>query len=333
MRSSIPHRFDVTIAGEINLDLILYGLPLSLPTERELLADGFAFTLGSSSAILAHNLSTLGIATGFQTRLGTDELGAIALQRLTASGVDLSHVVRSSGDTKTGVTILLHHGKERRILTYPGTMFEMTRQDLDIEYLASSRHFHLSSLFLHRALQPDLPDLFRELKRHGLTLSLDTNDDPEDQWDGVLQELLPLVDILLPNEQELCRITRHNSIDAALRELAGVVPVIAVKCGPGGSVVQSGSEQLRVPGLENIQPIDTIGAGDSFNAGFLAAWLSGHGLAECARAGNITGALSTQDIGGTEAFRNQEKREAFLRIHNFPAIRSHVGPALQQKLP
>lgn len=325
--------FDVTIAGEINLDLILYGLPQSLPAERELLAHNFELTLGSSSAILAHNLSTLGIATGFLTRVGTDELGAIALRRLAESGVDLSQIVRSPSDTKTGVTILLHHGEKRHILTYPGTMFEMTKKDLDVDYLASSRHFHLSSLFLHRNLQPDLPDLFRELKRRGLTLSLDTNDDPEDKWDGILQELLPLVDILLPNEREIGRIARRDTLDAALHELAGIVPIIAVKCGPGGAVVQKGHERMRIPGLKDISPIDTIGAGDSFNSGFLAAWLSGHTITECALAGNITGALSTQGVGGTEAFRFENIREAFLRSHQFPIICSQANHSLQQGLP
>lgn len=326
-------KFDVTVAGEINLDLILYGLPRSLPTEREILAENFAFTLGSSSAIFAHNLSALGMRTGFITRLGADELGAIAMQRLTDSGVDLSRVVHSSRNTNTGITILLHHGEDRRILTYPGTMSEMTIHDLDMDYLARGRHFHLSSLFLHRALQSDLPDLFRELKLRGLTLSLDTNDDPEDKWAGALPELLRLADILLPNEAEVCRIAGRECVDEALDELAGLVPVIAVKCGAAGAIVQSGRERVRVAGQKNVAPIDTIGAGDSFNAGFIAAWLSGYSPVESAAAGNITGALSTQGIGGTEAFRSEENRTAFLRSRRFPPVRSRAQCSLQNELP
>src|SRR5882757_6960272 len=138
--------FDVTIAGEINLDLILYGLPENMPVERELLARDFQVTLGSSSAITAHNLAALGIKAGFITRVGRDPLGAIAMDRLSEAGVDLSRITHSG--TSTGVTILLHHGNNRHILTYPGTMFEMSAEDLDLDYLASSRHFHLSSLFL-----------------------------------------------------------------------------------------------------------------------------------------------------------------------------------------
>src|SRR6516165_1189595 len=105
--------FDVTIAGEINLDLILYGLPEDIPVDREILAANFQLTLGSSSAILAHNLASLGAKVGFITRLGDDELGEIAFDRLRESQVDLSRVARANGRTKTGVTILLNHGSSR----------------------------------------------------------------------------------------------------------------------------------------------------------------------------------------------------------------------------
>lgn len=316
--------FDISIAGEINLDLILYGVPAQTPPEREVLATGFEMTLGSSSAILAHNLAALGTKTGFITRVGGDELGEIALNRLSASGVDLSKVVRTTGSTRTGVTILLHHGVQRHILTYPGTMFEMSYSDLDIDYLASARHFHLSSLFLHRALQADLPKLFQQLKLRGLTLSLDTNDDPEDRWDGILPQVLPYVDVLLPNKDELCRIARRENVDDAFAELSKTVPAIVVKCGGDGALVYSKGRCTHVPGI-SVTPTDTIGAGDSFNAGFLAAWLSGHSIEESAAAGNITGAFSTQRPGGTEAFRSKQELKAFLQTHHFPAVHSHAG--------
>src|SRR5271170_1289752 len=257
---------DVTIAGEINLDLVLYGLPKEMPVERELLATNFKVTLGSSSAILAHNLASLGLATGFTTRIGPDELGRLALERLAESGVDLSSVVHADDGVNTGITVLLQHGSERHILTYPGTMAVMSRSDLDIDYLASARHFHLSSLFLQQGLQADLPALFRELKLRGLTISLDTNDDPSNRWDGVLSELLPLVDILLPNKQELCRMTRQDDVTKALASLTGITPIIAVKCGSEGAIVQVENTRTNVAALL-IEVVDTIGAGDSFNAG------------------------------------------------------------------
>jgi sugar/nucleoside kinase (ribokinase family) len=311
---------DIAIAGEINLDLILYGLPENMELERELLGTDFQATLGGSSSILAHNLAVLGANVGFITRIGPDELGKVALARLGESGADVTRTV-CDPDCPTGVTVLLHHGRERHILTFLGTMSALTVHDLDLDYLKSARHFHLSSLFLQRALSPDLPQLFRELKSAGLTLSLDTNDDPDDQWSGVLDELLDLVDILLPNEAEVCRIAHCETLDEALTRLSPRVPCIAVKCGPRGSLVQIRDRRITAPPVP-VSPVDTIGAGDSFNAGFLLAWLRGLPPETCAMTGNITGALSTLRPGGTEAFRDRALLCEFLAAHGFPASAS-----------
>ena len=303
-------RFDMTIAGETNLDLILYGLPESMAVDRELLASGFQVTLGGSSSILAHNLAVLGSRVGFVTQLGGDELGEVAFRRLSGSGVDLSQVSYKA-DKMTGVTVLLPHGPRRHILTHLGVMAEMKVGDLDLDYLTAARHFHLSSLFLQTGLQPDLPKLFSTLKQAGLTLSLDTNDDPADLWGGVLQELLSRIDLLLPNEDEIKRMTGKATLEHALDALAGVVPLIVVKCGRRGAVVQQGAQRTWVEPLI-VEPVDTIGAGDSFNAGFLHAYLQGKSPTATAAMGNVTGALSTLRAGGTEAFRDRELREDFL---------------------
>ena len=209
-------RFDVTIAGELNLDLILYGLPDELPPERELLADRMMLTLGSSSGIVAHNLAALGSRVGFQSLIGDDSLGQIALDRLQESGVDVSRVRRAHGSTTTGLTIILQRTGWRNILTYAGTIAEFSLKDLDFDSLLDSRHFHLSSLYLQRALLPDVPELFRRVKAAGLTISLDTNDDPQDLWDGGLKDLLKYVDVFLPNTREATRITGSSDMETAV---------------------------------------------------------------------------------------------------------------------
>jgi sugar/nucleoside kinase (ribokinase family) len=308
---------DISIAGEINLDLIMYGLPEVMPMERELLGTDFQLTLGSSSAILAHNLAVLGPKVGFVCLLGRDALGKVALERLGASGVDLSRVRVSEDSTATGVTLILPHGRERHILTYLGTMANLRLRDLDMEYLKSARHFHLSSLFLQRSLEPDVPALFKELKAAGLTISLDTNDDPSGQWGGAFYELLEYVDILLPNEMEACRMAKKATVDEAIEELGRRVACIAVKCGSRGSVVRAGGKTFSAPPV-SVTPVDTIGAGDSFNAGFLFGWLKGWPPDQCAYAGNVTGALSTLGVGGTEAYRDPDLVERFLAQHSFP---------------
>jgi sugar/nucleoside kinase (ribokinase family) len=305
-------RFDVTIAGELNLDLILYGLPEQLPPERELLADRMMLTLGSSSAIVAHNLAALGSRVGFQSRIGDDPLGRIALERLEQGGVDVSRVRCVSSSTTTGLTVILHHEAWRNILTYAGTIAETCWEDLDLDYLAASRHFHFSSYYLQRSLRPRVGELFRYLKSKGLTISLDTNDDPDDRWEGGLHELLGYVDVFLPNEREACKVAGTEDLDAGIEKLSKLVPLVVVKVGRKGAIAQRGSERFTSPPQE-VVAVDTVGAGDSFDAGFLHEYVKGSDLATCLASGNRAGAFSTTHPGGTEAFRDGAHRDRFFR--------------------
>jgi len=307
-------RFDVTIAGELNLDVILYGLPEQLLPERELLANRMMLTLGSSSAIVAHNLAALGSRVGFQSRLGDDPLGRIALERLQQGGVDVSRVRTVAGETTTGLTVILHHEAWRNILTYSGTIAETSWEDLDLDYLADSRHFHFSSYYLQRALRPHVGDLFQLLKSKGLTISLDTNDDPDDRWEGDLQQVLRHVDVFLPNEREACKAAGTDDLEAAVQKLSTWVPLVVVKLGRKGAMAQRVAERFVSPSQE-IVVVDTVGAGDSFDAGFLHEYVRGADLTKCLASGNRTGALSTTRPGGTEAFREVAHREKFLREH------------------
>lgn len=305
-------RFDVTIAGELNLDLILYGLPEQLPPERELLADRMVLTLGSSSAIVAHNLAALGSRVGFQSRIGDDPLGKIALDRLQQSGVDVSRVRSVPGSTTTGLTVILHHESWRNILTCAGTIAETSWQDLDLDYLADSRHFHFSSYYLQRALRPRVGELFQRLKSKGLTISLDTNDDPDDRWEGGLHEVLRYVDVFLPNQREACKAAGTEDLEAAIHKLSTLVPLVVVKLGRKGALAQRGAERFTSPSQE-VVAVDTVGAGDSFDAGFLHQYVHGVDLPACLASGNVAGALSTTRPGGTEAFRDSAHREKFFR--------------------
>jgi sugar/nucleoside kinase (ribokinase family) len=308
-------RFDVTIAGELNLDLILYGLPEQLAPERELLADRMMLTLGSSSAIVAHNLAALGSRVGFQSRIGDDSLGQIALERLRQGGVDVSQVRIAAGAITTGLTVILHHEAWRNILTYSGTIAETSWQDLDLDYLADSRHFHFSSYYLQRALRPRVGELFQRLKAKGLTISLDTNDDPDDRWDGDLKDVLRHVDVFLPNEREACKAAGTENMEAAIRKLSEWVPLVVVKLGRKGAMAQRGGERFVSPSRE-VATVDTVGAGDSFDAGFLHQFVRGVDLQTGLASGNLAGALSTTRPGGTEAFREVAHRDKFFKLNS-----------------
>jgi sugar/nucleoside kinase (ribokinase family) len=286
-------------------------LPEQLAPERELLADRMMLTLGSSSAILAHNLSALGSRVGFQSRIGHDPLGVISLQRLSESGVDVSRVRRVEGKSTTGLTVILHHDAWRNILTYAGTISELAWEDLDLDYLADARHFHLSSYYMQRALLPRVSELFQLLKSRGLTISLDTNDDPDDRWEGGLQEVLRHVDVFLPNEREACKAAGTDDVEAAIQKLSQMVPLVVVKRGRNGALAQRGTERFVSP-ARTVKTVDTIGAGDSFDAGFLHEFIRGADLETCLASGNLVGALSTTRPGGTEAFRDLVHRKDFL---------------------
>jgi len=313
LKTCVPP-FDITIAGEINLDLILYGLPSKLPLEQELLASGLEVTLGSSSAITAHNLTALGSKVGFITRVGPDQLGAIALDRLRRVGVDTTRITHST-ELKTGLTVMLTHQGPRHILTYPGCMAEMSLAHLDLDYLKSARHFHLSSYFLHRALLPEISTLFKELKQAGLTISLDTNDDPTDQWDDGIDRVLPYIDLFMPNEREARRLARREDLDDAVKRLRQAVPLLIVKRGSQGASAYTANEEVSMKAIP-VDVMDPVGAGDSFNAGFLHKWTQSKPLEECLAYGNLAAACSTTKPGGTEAFRDPAYWKNFFASHS-----------------
>jgi sugar/nucleoside kinase (ribokinase family) len=304
---------DVCVVGEINPDLILYGLPKVLKPEQEILIDGFRLTLGSSSAIFAHNLSVLGTRVGMIAKIGGDPLGKMAMEWLAESGVDLSRVSKANR-TATGLSVILAHPGERFILTYPGTMFELSYAELDLDYIFASRHLHVSSFFLHRGLRPKLAQLFRQAKSKGLTTSLDTNDDPEDQWRQDLRDVLRSVDILFPNEREAKKIAGTDDLSQAIERVAQICPMVVVKLGSKGALLREGSKEWRSPGMQ-VNSIDPVGAGDSFDAGFIHRFLQGGTQEECLTYANIAGACSTTREGGTEAFRDREGMAQFFRAH------------------
>ena len=311
--------FDVSVIGELNLDLILYGLPPELILEHEHLAKDLSITLGSSSAIFAHNLASLGNKVSFSSCIGSDPFGEICLQRLGDGGVDLSRVRRLKGKT-TGLTVILPQRKQRYILTYPGTMYDMSMRELDLAYVFDAKHLHVSSYFLHKGLRAQMIDIFRKAKESGLTTSLDTNDDPDDRWSGDIQLLFKYVDILLPNEREVCKLAQVEDLERAAEILAQKVPVVVVKRGSQGAMVREGKQKYSgFPPV--VDPVDSVGAGDSFDAGFIHQFIRKAKVEDCLRFGNVAGALSVTRAGGTEAFRDAKHREEFIR-KNAPSLGS-----------
>lgn len=304
-------KFDVTLAGEANLDMIFRGLPQDLPIEREILATDLSVLLGGSSAITAHNLAALGSRVGFISQVGNDIFSEMCLAELRGAGVDVSRAVPSRDALGTGVTVFLQHGEVRRAFTYEGAIGALRFEDLDLDYLASSRHFHLASFFLQQHLRPDAPKLLAAMRAAGLTTSLDTNDDPSNEWSDFIFEALRHVDIFLPNASEACRIAREDDPVRAATKLSQSVSTVVLKQGSRGAFALQEGRRYEVPPLP-VSSVDTVGAGDSFNAGFLHAWSRGAAIEQCLEAGNLCGAMSTTAAGGTRAFKDPVLREQIL---------------------
>lgn len=298
----VRKKFDVVVIGELNIDLVLWEVPFP-ENEKEKLAKDMRFTMGSSSAITAHNLAVIGSKVGYIGKSGEDNFGDFMIQGLQAGGVDTRGIIRDK-KLKTGATIILANPPKKALLTYMGAMTDMKMKDINWDYIKQARHLHLGCYYLQTGLVPDVAKIFSQVKNMGLTTSLDTNWDPSERWSEDLYEVLRQTDVFFPNDDEATRIAHESSLDKAIEKLRKMVKVLAIKKGKEGTVVCSSSERFDIPAFI-IEAVETTGAGDSFNAGFLHQYTRGKSLQECSRFGNACGALAVTALGGTGAYKNK----------------------------
>jgi len=230
--------------------------------------------------------------------VGADLFGEFMREQLAARGVDVRGIAVDPS-RPTGVTVVLSKPDDRAILTSLGTIGDLRAELIDPEMLRASRHVHVSSYFLQRRLAADLPELFDQVHEAGATTSVDPNWDPTDGWDGGLVELLPQVDVFLPNEMEALRLAHISDMNEAVSRLRARAPFVVIKRGERGALGARAGEVVEVPAIPTTV-VDTTGAGDSFDAGFLSAFLENEPLEEALRFAAACGALSTLTPGGTE---------------------------------
>ena len=254
----------------------------------------------------------LGLRVGILGRVGDDEFGRLILRRLQESGVD-TQFVRVDSALKTGLGVALCTDNDRAILTYLGSLNAVYPADITDEILSLTAHVHHGSYFLHTNLRPAMADIFQRALALGATTSLDTNWDPDKSWNSGLHDLLRLTDVFLPNEQEARLISGSASLAEALREFNKMsIHVTAVKRGREGAVLASGKQQFTQT-LSAVSGGDSIGAGDSFDAGFLAGWLRGLPLEECLAIASHCGRAVASQIGG---LRGQPDWDMVTRLAN-----------------
>jgi len=309
---------EIAIVGELNVDLIASGLGSEPILGQEILAEGFEITLGSASAIFACGIANLGRGVTFISRVGADDFGAFCAAALAIKGISTNHI-KISEAAKTGVTIVLSTRQDRALVTYLGAIAELGFADVPLEALENHRHLHLTSYFLQSNLKPDFARLMTEAKKRGLTVSFDPNSDPMQSWNEEILEVIKQTDILFLNETEAKQMTAQNDSEAAIRQLGRYCACVVIKLSAKGTMALREGEIITTKGFE-VKAVDTTGAGDSFAAGFVHAFLDGKDLRECLTFGNACGALSTTQAGGTNAQPNLRQLQDFLAKAEPPAV-------------
>ncbi len=309
-------KFDIIALGELNVDLLLNKIGGFPEVGKEIFAKEMTLTLGSSTAIFAANAASLGAKVSFLGMVGNDDFGAFVRTSLEKRGVDTSNLIEVS-TAATGLTAILNYDQDRANVTYPGAMSIMGVKDIRPEVIAQAKHVHISSIFLQETLHKDIYEIVKLVKDNGATLSMDMQFDPEEKWDFDYKKILPLVDIFMPNIQELTAVTGKKTLEEAVAEVRPYINVLVVKMGSKGSTVVTKEGEKFLPAMLNSNVVDAIGAGDSFNSGFITAFVQGKDLEYCQYLGNITGAINTTAAGGTGAFTSKEAVEdAALRYFN-----------------
>jgi len=302
---------DLLILGDCNPDLVLADPDLepAFGQVERLVADA-QLTIGGSGAIMACAAARLGLRTAIAAVVGDDLFGRFMIDALDDRGVDTSAIVVDSA-LRTGLTVILARPADRAILTYAGAITALSAERVDRVLLAGARHVHVSAFFQQTALAPGLAPLLASARRAGKTTSLDPNWDPREEWDAGLRGLLPQLDLLMPNAAEVCRIAGQDDPRRAAQELAEAGPVVAAKLGEQGAIAARAGQALtaaRAP--SGVATVDAVGAGDAFDAGLLAGWLSGHSIEDSLALACACGTLSTRARGGTEAQPTLEEARA-----------------------
>jgi len=296
---------DVVIAGELFADLIMTGFDFWPAPGREAFATEFHREIGGGAAITACGLARLGMRTRVLGVVGTD--GDWLINRLASMGVDTS-TVRIDPSEATAFTVVATSSADRAFLTYPGAnrRFPGTLR----EGFGAASHVHLACA----PVLDTASELFTMIHENGCTISLDAGWHEEWLADHRLLTILPLVDIYFPNQAEAQRITGESAPVEMLHKFDECgVKRVALKLGPGGAGLLWDGEILW-SGPRRVTTIDTTGAGDCFDAGFLRAWLRGDSPEVCLRTANICGALSTEVYGGIEGFPNPKRLAEELKL-------------------
>jgi len=297
----------ILVVGDLNADLILTGLSGHPRYGREVLVSGCSLTLGGSAAIFSCGLARLGRDVKFLGKVGADGTGDFVLRLMRERGVDVSGV-RRDRKVGTGIAVAFTETGDRALVSYLGTVASTEPKDVPAGNLRRFTHLHVTSPFLQLGLTGHFAPLLRKAKKAGLTTSIDPGWDPRERWN--LEEIYPWVDVLMVNEVEAKALTGIARPASAAKKLSERVLLAVVKAGEKGAFAATKTGDWSASSY-GVDPVDTTGAGDTFDAGFIDGWLHGHRLHEVLAYACACGALSTEKPGG---YDGQPTRAEALRL-------------------
>jgi sugar/nucleoside kinase (ribokinase family) len=301
----------IFVLGELNVDMIVTGNDLIPEWNKEKLVDSFDLVLGSSSAITACALASLGMDVRFVSLVGADDFGDYCIEQLKSRGVNTEYVKRHPV-LKTGVTLSFSTPMDRGLLTFMGSIPALTPADLPEDLYNEAKHIHFGSYYLQDGMRAHWQEVFREARQKGISTSFDTGWDVRNNWHrDEIHSLIADTDLFIPSEEELLHIYGVQTLDEVWELLPEKRQRIAVKRGSRGAVMLAPDEAIQSVNAYNIVPMDTTGAGDSFNAGLIYGFLTEKRGTELLEFANACGALSTQALGGVGGLSSIEDVEAF----------------------
>lgn len=304
-------KYDIVTAMDICVDILVrLGDVIPQFAQKEHMIDDLSIEMGGSCSIFACQAAKLGLNVAGIGKVGNDLLGSLVIESMSKSGVDTHHI-KIDETIKTGASVILcKNDGDRCMLTYSGSIDEASVDQFTPEIFNETKHLHIGSYYLTKKIKPYYPLIIEKLKKQNATISLDTNWDPEEIWSDGLWDVLTQTDIFLPNENEIKAISGKKTVESSVDALLDYVPIIAVKMGENGACLYTKKAEWHEPALK-VVAVDTVGAGDSFDAGVVYGMLSGYDLQKCLKAGIICGSLNTRKAGG---IAGQPLLDEFLKI-------------------
>ncbi|MBQ7931271.1 MAG: carbohydrate kinase family protein [Clostridia bacterium] len=306
-------KWDVYVYGDVNIDLVVPGVE-SLPEPgSEVDVPVMETFVGGGAALFTLGLAKLGLTPVFQGSIGRDMYGEYIRGLFRELGVD-DTLLLDSDTKKTGISISFTTEKDRCFLTYRGTNEGLSLMHMDLNQLPGAKHVHVTG-YEGATNHAEYLDILTKIHAMGdVTVSFDVGWDMTGVWYEGIFDLLPMIDVLFMNETECQHYTRCEDIETGARKLAEKAGIAVIKLGKTGAMAIKDGEKYFAPAYK-VQAVDTTGAGDSFNAGFIYGFLQGLPMEECLKCGNGCGALSVTKLGGNTGFPFRAELETWIRDH------------------